>query len=51
MDTNSELADAILAEYRAFEEYYRLRDANSETRQEKLEAWWAAAKQRRLASP
>jgi hypothetical protein len=51
MDANSELADAMLAEYRAFGEYYRLRDADSEIRQAKLEAWWAAAKQRRFASP
>jgi hypothetical protein len=27
MDVNSELADAMLAEYRAFEEYYRCRNA------------------------
>jgi hypothetical protein len=46
---NSELADAMLAEYRAFEEYYRFRNADPETLQEKLEAWWAAVKQRRLA--
>jgi hypothetical protein len=39
MDVNSELADAMLAEYRAFEEYYRCRNADPETRQEKLEAW------------
>jgi hypothetical protein len=26
MDANSELADAMLAEYRAFEEYYRFRN-------------------------
>jgi hypothetical protein len=45
---NSELADAMLAEYRAFEEYYRCRNADPETRQEKLEAWWAAAMQRRF---
>jgi hypothetical protein len=35
MDVNSELADAMLAEYRAFEEYYRCRNADPETRQEK----------------
>jgi hypothetical protein len=49
MDANSELADAMLAEYRAFEEYYRFRNADPETWQEKLEAWWATVMQRRLA--
>jgi hypothetical protein len=43
-----ELADAMLAEYRAFEEYYRFRNADPETLQQKLEAWWAAVKQRGL---
>jgi hypothetical protein len=50
MDANSELADIMFAEYRAFEDYYRFRNADAETRQQKLEAWWAAAKQRQLAS-
>jgi hypothetical protein len=44
MDANSELADPMLAEYRAFEEYYRFRNSDPETLQEKLEAWWAAVK-------
>jgi hypothetical protein len=50
MDADSQQADDMLAEYRAFEDYYRFRNADSEIRQQKLEAWWAAAKQRRLAS-
>ena len=49
MDADSQQADDMLAEYRAFEEYYRFWNADPETLQEKLEAWWAAVKQRRLA--
>jgi hypothetical protein len=44
------LADDMLAEHRAFEEFYRFRNADHESYLKKLEAWTRAAEQRRLTA-
>jgi hypothetical protein len=51
MDVNSSLADAVIAERRALDEWYESRNADWHTQLKKLGDWECARRQRQLASP